>query len=118
MTERQLRNQFDSLVTKFWGKNFYTLERTGYDQIQELGAEQILGFEPLVVRSTQFLCEWVYGIILPTGCILHSGQRPAVNGEYFLFGFSLTRDKWFQIMQLSNQEQVAHCLRWGTAGAA
>lgn len=118
MTERELRNQFDSLITRFWGKDFYILGRTGYNQIQEMGPEQILRFEPLVVRSLQFSCEPVYGIILSTGVVLHSGQRPSVNGEYYLFGFNLTRDNWFKIMQLSEEEQLAHCLRWGASDAS
>lgn len=43
----------------------------------------------------------------------HSTEQPALGNFYYLFGHRFSQKDWFRLLEYTEEEKLAHILKWG-----
>lgn len=116
----QLDRDFDRIQEQV--RRIY-LYRATIAFLASLGREQILVFEPLVIESAVGVkCVGFmhgdykrYSVHSACGPVDHCPSKVNQSPNYYLFNTHLDQKEWFHILDYSEEEQLAHILRWGRA---
>lgn len=114
----------NELRVEFWkarqAHHEHLFEPITPEWLNSFDLEQLKRFETLVEPVDNGVGDYIMGVTM-TGLtklgngafVAHSMLQPAVNNYYFLFDIRIKQKHWFLITGMSEEEQVAHCLRWG-----
>lgn len=92
--------------------------------LRDIGRDRILAFEPHVftasaedsffsVGSRGFMYRRVTPDLSVSTFVTHSGRVPASGFDYYLFNLYIPQEMWFRILDYTEEEQLAHILKWG-----